>query len=478
MYLGIDIGTSGVKAVRMDASGRLVQAASAALTMSHPRPGWAEQAPEDWWRAVCHAVHQLDGLAQVRTIGLSGQMHGAVLLDADGGVLRPAILWNDGRSAAECAALWQEAPGLAQVAGVRPMPGLTGPKLAWLAKHEPGVHGRVRQLLLPKDYIGFRLHGRYVTGRGDAGGSFLFDQGSGRWSDALCTATRTDPDWLPPVVAGFDVVGTLTTQAAEALGLPIHTPVVAGAADAPAGALAAGVVKDGRGMISLGTSGQFLVAAQAFCAAPDRGLHSFAHTLPDTWYHMAALLNGARPMQWFADMIEAPIATLLDEAAATDQGIPLVLPYLTGERTPHGDDAIRAGVYGIGNATTRGQMLRGVLDGIAYAFADAAQVVRDQVPLPEVMLVQGGGARSPLLLQTIADVTGLTLARIAGAEAGPALGAARLAAVADGAMTLDDLAQQPQTDLTLPPGDSGRHAPRLQAYRQMYQALKPLRGAV
>ncbi|MEC3863040.1 xylulokinase [Mesobacterium sp. TK19101] len=478
MYLGIDIGTSGVKAVRMDPSGRLVQAASVALTISHAAPGWSEQAPEDWWQAVCRAVRQLDGLGDVRAIGLSGQMHGAVLLDGAGAVLRPAILWNDGRCSAECAAVWRDAPDLAQVAGVRPMPGLTGPKLAWVAVHEPQVHARIRHLLLPKDYIGYRLHGRFVTDRGDAGGSFLFDQARGRWSDALCAATRTDPAWLPEVLAGIEVAGTLTAQAAEALGLPGGLPVVAGAADAPAGALAAGVVRDGRGMISLGTSGQFLVAAQSYSAAPDQGLHSFAHTLPDTWYHMAALLNGARPMQWFADMVQAPVAALLDEAAVTDQGIPLFLPYLTGERTPHGDDTIRAGFYGIGNATTRGQMLRGVLDGIAYAFADAAQVVGDQMPPPEVMLVQGGGARSPLLLQTIADVIGLTLARIAGAEAGPAIGAARLAAVADGAMTLDDLAQQPETDLTITPGDMGRHGARLQAYRQMYQALKPLRGSV
>ncbi|MBS0124973.1 xylulokinase [Thetidibacter halocola] len=469
MFLGIDVGTSSVKAVLCDAALRTLSEASVPLGIAHPHPAWAEQHPDSWWQAAVQAVRALRISGPVRAIGLSGQMHGAVLLDASGDVLRPAILWNDGRAATDSAELSD--PVLERIAGVRAMPGLTAPKLLWLRRHEPELHARIAHVLLPKDFIGHRLHGRIVTDRSDAGGTWWFDQARGTWSDRLCAATATDPAWLPEVLAGDAVAGTLTSDAAQALGLPAGIPVAAGAGDAVAGAVAIGAVSDGVGFISLGTSGQLFVATGAYAAAPAQGLHSFAHAYPGLWYQMAAMLNGARPMAWFSEMTGAPLPVLLAEAAEADsRDAPLCLPYLTGERTPHGDAQIRGAFSGIGNGTTRGQMMRAVIDAIAYSFADAKAAVEAARPLPARLRVIGGGARADLLVQTIADVMCVPLDRTPDAAVGPALGAARLAARAVGS---EPPYETPEAQ-HFTPRDTPWHAERLAKFRALYQALKGL----
>lgn len=480
MYLGIDIGTSAVKASLIGADLQLIDSADAALSTAHPQSGWSEQHPDLWRRAAITAVRDLISrheAAQLRAIGLSGQMHGAVLMDAGHRVLRPAILWNDGRAAAECDRLEQDYPNLAQVAGVRPMPGLTGPKLVWLAQHEPDTYARIAHICLPKDHLGMWLHGTLVTDASDAAGTWWLDQNAHDWSPALCAATRTDPAWLPPVLHGTDIAGHLRPEAAEALGLPAGIPVSAGAGDAAAGAVSLGAVAEGTAFISLGTSGQFFVPTTRFSAAPGVGLHSFAHTLPDLWFQMAAMLNGARPLSWFSDVANRPIPELLAMATDAPGATPLFLPYLTGERSPHGDAAIRGAFYGLENDTGPGEMMRGVTEAIAYSLCDAADAVRQTATIPEPLLAIGGGTRSDLLLQTIADATGLALARGQGADVGPAVGAARMAAVACGAASITDLAQRPEIDREFSPNPDRRsyHTERLARYRALYEALKPMR---
>ncbi|SIS59705.1 xylulokinase [Roseivivax lentus] len=482
MFLGIDIGTSGVKVCLIDAKTRVIGDATMPLTISHPRPGWSEQTPADWWAAVVAATRTVleahPGTAgRIEGIGLSGQMHGAVLLDAACDVIRPAILWNDGRSEAQCAEITARDPALAEIAGVRPMAGFTAPKLMWLARHEPEAYGRVAHILLPKDWIGYRLHGGLVTDPSDAAGTFWLDQAAATWSDALCDATGTQIGWLPELRAGNAVAGMLQDEAAQALGLPAGLPVAAGAGDAAAGAVAIGAIREGEGFISLGTSGQVFLPTATYRAAPEAGVHSFAHTLPGLWFQMAAILNGARPMSWFADVAQAPIPTLLDEASRVNlDRLPLFLPYLTGERTPHGDTDIRAGFYGLSNGTGRAEMMRAVLDAIAMSLADATAAIASATPLPRAMLTLGGGARSDLLLQTIADATGLTLERGEKAEIGPAYGAALLGASAVGAGAIETLVRRPDVTARFAPSEAGaaRLAPRLEAYRALYQALKPI----
>ncbi|KMK66224.1 xylulokinase [Puniceibacterium sp. IMCC21224] len=481
MFIGIDIGTSAVKAILTDADCHPLGSASSALAISHPHPGWSEQHPEDWWRAVQTAVQALldqhPGVtSHIRGLGLSGQMHGTVLLDRDDAVIRPAILWNDGRSAAQCLALQKYAPELANVAGVAPMTGFAAPKIIWLRAHEPETYARIHKLLLPKDYIGLQLHGEYVTDPCDAAGTWVYDEAARDWSDALCAATGVQRHWLPEVRDGSAIAGQLTANAAAALGLPPGLPVATGAADAAAGAVAVGAVSSGSGFLSLGTSGQIFVATGQYRAAPGRGIHSFAHCLPDTWFQMAAMLNGARPMSWFSEITGQSVGALLDQAesARTDR-LPLFLPYLTGERTPHADSAIRGAFYGLGNATGRAEMMRAVLDAIAYSFADARDAIQAVTPLPSVLLAIGGGSRSDLLLQTIADVLGQTIHRGTDAEVGPALGAARLSAMSVGALTLSDIAAPPPVSAVFSPQDNTRHASRLTAYRALYEALKTVR---
>lgn len=480
MYLGIDIGTSAVKATVLGPDLQIVASADAPLAILHPRAGWSEQEPRQWQEAAITSVRSAllaCDASGIRAIGLSGQMHGAVLLDAAHDVIRPAILWNDGRAEGICSALEAHHADLAERAGVRPMPGFTGPKLPWLREHEPETYGRIARICLPKDYLGLWLHGQVSTDTSDAAGTWWLDQARMEWSEALCAATETDPQWLPPILSGTDIAGTLRSEAAEMLGLTPGIPVCAGAGDAAAGAVSLGAVKEGRGFISLGTSAQFFVPAQTYRAAPHQGLHSFAHTLPGLWYQMAAMLNGARPLDWFSGVANRPIPDLLDLAAHATGPVPLCLPYLTGERTPHGDARIRAAFYGLSNDTGPGEMMCAVIDAIAYSLCDAADAVRSATVIPEPLLTIGGGTKSDLLLQTISDATGLELARGDGADIGPAMGAARLAARAVDEATPEELATGPNINKTFSPSHDAHayHAARLARYRALYQALKPIR---
>jgi xylulokinase len=477
MYIGLDLGTSAVKACALAPDGTVAATASVPLDVSQPFDGASEQDCADWWAAACSATRLLpaDLRAAVHAIGLSGQMHGAVLLDAEHRPIRPVILWNDARAQAECAELLAAEPAIGQISGVLPMAGFTAPKLLWLSRHEPATHARIAHVLLPKDYIGLRLHGRCVTDFSDAAGTSWLDQQARRWSDRLCRISATDPAWLPALCHGADVAGALLPGPAEALGLPAGIPVAVGGGDAAAGAVGIGAISAGDGFISLGTSGQLFVTTADYRPNPENRIHAYAHTVPGHWFQMAAMLNGARPMAWLADLLQRPIAELLAEAERASPG-PLFLPYLTGERTPHGDTDIRAGFALLGEATTQGSLMRAVVEAIAFTFADALAALSEAGPVPGTLLAIGGGSRSEFLMQAIADATGCRIGRSDDAQVGPALGAARLALVATGTARPIEVMTKPEVQRWFDPCAQTREklTARLETYRAFYPALKSL----
>ncbi len=480
LFLGIDIGTSAVKACLADAAGSVVASVDAPLALQTPFPGASEQNPDTWIAGVLHAVSHLDSDLRkcVAAIGLSGQMHGAVMLDAKRVPIRPAILWNDNRASAQCTMLEDRFPDIGDVSGVPPMPGFTAPKLLWLAEHAPEDHARIAHVLLPKDYVGLYLHGTLVTDPSDAAGTSWFDQNARAWSEALCKASATNPEWLPSILDGTSIAGGLRAEAAKTLDLPVGIPVAVGAGDGAAGAVGIGAVSPGDGFVSLGTSGQLFVTTEGYRPNPSSRIHAYAHTLPGLYFQMAAMLNGARPMAWLADLLGRPIPDLLAEAEAAYGG-PLFLPYLTGERTPHGDASIRAGFWGLSERTSHGTLMRAVVEAIAFTFADAQAAMAAAGTKPDRLLAIGGGTRSDFLLQMIADVMGVALGRSEASDVGPALGAARLAQIATGA-PVTQVATKPEVSRWFTP-DAARAealAPRLAGYRALYPALKSVNAAM
>lgn len=476
MFLGVDVGTSGVKLSLVSPDMKEAASAYAPLSVSNPLPYWSEQDPDDWRRAVAEAMAALGrsaDLSSVRAVGLSGQMHGAVLLDKTLRPVRPAILWNDGRSFAECDDLARRSPNIGMVAGAPPLPGFTAPKVMWLKRAEPHAYARIAHILLPKDYVGLWLHGELATDKSDAAGTLWFDQANRDWSSDLCAATGADPNWLPPCLEGSEIAGDLSASTAAELGLPAHIPVIAGGGDAATGAIGVGAVSDGAAFLSLGTSGQLFVAASEFRPNPEAVIHAYAHAVPGMWYQMAALLNGARPMAWFANIAGASIEQLLAEAAAVDPAsAPLFLPYLTGERSPLGDPHIRGAFYGLGDDTDRALMMRGIVNAIAFSFAQAAQGFGEALPgrLPAI----GGGAASDLLLQTLASALGVAVERAEGASTGPSFGAAKLAGSAVGAFTESDIAQPMIASSCFDPAPWDGQGRAMARFADLYGLVKPI----
>ena len=474
MYLGIDVGTSGVKTVLADAEGLVRASATVPLALATPRPGWCEQDPADWWRAVCESVRGLDAdLAEVRAIALSGQMHGAVALDEALAVLRPAILWNDTRSFAEADRLAQAA-NAEEIVGVRPMAGFTATKIMWMARHEPELHARIAHVVTPKDWVRWRMTGALAMEMSDAAGTCWLDQERRDWSEAMCDASDTRPEWLPPLLEGTAQAGRLAGDAAQAMGLSPGILVAAGGGDAALGGVGIGAVRPGDAFLSLGTSGQVFTVTERYRSAPETLVHSFAHALPQRWFHMACLLNGASPLAWWAQTCGLRVDELLEEAQGVESGAVLFLPYLAGERTPLNDPHIRGTFYGMGPGTDRACMTAAVLEGIAHSIREAADALARAGTAPTRMGVIGGGARSDRFVQLIADVTGIALDRYEGAETGAALGAARIAMVADG-MALEAVARTPDVAASFEPrkGQATRHRDRHARWRRLYDALAP-----
>ncbi len=407
--VGIDVGTTGVKAVRISETGNVIARAEGEYALSIPQPGWAEQDPEDWWAA---AERALAGADEPR--GLSGQMHGRVRLDADGRVLRPAILWNDQRTGAECAEI-EETIGLArliELTGNRALTGFTAPKLLWVRKHEPEVWARVAHVLLPKDYVRFRLTGEHAIDAADASGTLLFDVARREWSEEVCGALGIPMEWLPPVAESTEI---------------------GGAGDQQAGALGVGVVGPGPLSVVLGTSGVVFAALEGYRADPEARVHVFCHAVPDTWEAMGVMLSAAGSLRWLRDVVGGSFDELVGEAErwpAATEGLTF-LPYLQGERTPHADPNARGSFTGLSLRHDRGALVRAVLEGVAYGLRDSLELLKELGVEPTVGRVSGGGARSELWLKIVASALGIPLERTA-VEEGAAYGAALLGGVAAG----------------------------------------------
>lgn len=478
MFLGIDIGTSGVKAVVLDATGAVVAQSTAALTVQRPQPLWSEQAPSAWWAATEAAVLALDPAIRraVRGIGLAGQMHGATLLGEDDAPLRPAILWNDGRSYAECDEL-EAAADFRGIGGNIVMPGFTAPKLAWVKKHEPGIFDQVRTVLLPKDYVRLRMTGEKASDLSDAAGTLWLDVAGRRWSDELLAATGLDRSQMPALFEGTEITGTLRSEVAETWGLSA-VPVVAGASDNAAGAVGVGVVRDGDALLSLGTSGVIFVATEQFRSNPSRAVHAFCHCLPDMWHQMSVHLSAASCIDWVARLTGVSGAAELfarAEAAGAAAGPELFLPYLSGERTPHNDALVRGAFLYLDNETTPALLAQAVLEGVAFALADGLEALRDAGTRIDRLAVIGGGARSSYWGRIIASVLEVPLDYLQGGEIGPALGAARLARLALDGGSATEVCAAPPTLRTVDPDTDliRRLADKKAAFRNAYSRITP-----
>jgi xylulokinase len=437
MYLGLDCGTSGLKALLTDEGGEPIASAARTYSPARPRAGWSEQNPDDWATAMAGAIADLEnnagkGLSGLKAIGFSGQMHGAVLLDRADRPIRPAILHNDGRAVREADELARDYPHLAQIVGVKPMPGFTGPKLKWIARNEPDHRRLVNSLLSPKDYLRLKLSGERASDMSDAAGTWLLDEARRDWSWQAFDACDADPAWAPPLFEGSAPAGQIRAEAADALGLPRGVLLAAGGGDAAVGAVGLGAIAPGEAFISLGTATQLIVATDQFMSAPEKLVHAFAHALPNRWYAMAAMLNGAGALAFVGRLLGASPDALECEAAADypGPGALLFLPYLSGERTPLDDPYARGVLFGLSEASSRADVARAVMEGVALTLADARDCLTEAGARIERVGLIGGGAKSLLWTRMIAAATGFTVVRMKGGETGPAYGAARLARIA------------------------------------------------
>ncbi len=495
--IGIDVGTSGTKTLAIADDGRILASASSEYPCSHPRPGWAEQDPELWWRATQETLAAVLGSgafqpADVAGVGLSGQMHGSVFLDKDGTVVRPALLWNDQRTAAECAEIEERAGGreaLIRMVGNRALTGFTAPKLLWVRKHEPQNWEKVQQVLLPKDYIRYRLTGTYATEVSDASGTLLLDVANRRWSGDLLARLDLDSSLMPPCYESPEVSARISEIGSKATGLPAGTPVVGGGGDQPAGAVGNGIVRQGVVSATMGTSGVVFAHSDHLGFDPLGRLQRGCHAVPGAWHVMGVVLAAGGSLQWFrnelgkAEVAAAkaqgidPYVLLTGEAALAGPGAEglFFLPYLTGERSPHFDPDAKGGWIGLTVRHGRAHMIRAVLEGATFAMRDSLELIREMGVGIEEIRVSGGGARNPLWKQIQADIYGADVHTLNSSE-GPAYGAALLAQVGTGGF-----ATVPEAcDATIRSVESTRVDPKVKpyydraykVYRDLYKQLR------
>ena len=485
--IGIDVSTTATKAVVVDSSGAVVGSGASAYDFEVPRPGWTEQHPGLWWDATVASLGSVlasTGITadDVAAIGLTGQMHGAVLLDAADTVLRPAILWNDQRTAAACdeirAALGRKR--LIAITGNDALTGFTAPKLVWVRDHEPEIWARVAHVLLPKDYVRLRLTGEHALDKADGAGTLLFDLARRDWSPEVLAALGIDPAWLPPTYEGPVVTGSVTNEAAAATGLRAGIPVVAGGGDQAANAVGVGAVSAGVVALSLGTSGVVFATTDEPLRDPAGQVHAFCHAVPGRWHMMTVMLSAAGSLRWFRDAL-APgedfgsLAAAATEVSPGSDGL-LFLPYLTGERSPHPDPLARGAFVGLTIGHDRRHMTRAVLEGVAFGLRDGLdQMIAAGMPAPSQVRASGGGTASPLWRQILADVLGAELATVSTTE-GAAYGAAMLASVGAGWFESVEAAARELVRVSpaaSPGPDVKRYADAHEAYRELYPALAP-----
>lgn len=489
LFLGIDVSTTGAKALLVDGAGVVVATATTPLTLQTPRPLWSEQDPHAWWAGTANSIREALASARasgadVVAVGLTGQMHGLVLLDGERRVLRPAILWNDQRTGAECNEIRERVGGKAALVhetGNDALTGFTAPKILWVRNHEPAVFAKVRLVLLPKDYVRLRLTGVAAMDKADGSGTLLFDLAARGWSARVLERLEIPSAWLPPTFEGPEATGQVTDEAARETGLAPGTPVVAGGGDQAAGAVGAGAVRPGIVALTLGTSGVLFATTETALVEPDGRLHAFCHAVPGRWHFMGVTLSAAGSLQWYRDALAAgegfdALCGEAERAPAGSEGL-LFLPYLSGERTPYPDPLARASFVGLTLRHRRAHLTRAVLEGVAFSMRDCFALLKG-AGLGEVRQVRvaGGGARSALWRRIVASVLGVELVTVNSRE-GAAHGAALLAGVGAGAWPSVDVACDAAIAVT------GRDAPDpawmaayeapYARYRELYPALKP-----
>lgn len=481
LLLGVDISTTGAKALLIDQEGRVVSSATTPLTLQTPQPLWSEQDPQEWWKSAVESIRQVIEAADIdpadiAAIGLTGQMHGLVMLDNSGRVLRPAILWNDQRTAAQCDQIRTRVgkQRLIQVTGNDALTGFTAPKILWVRDHEPDVYSQVRHILLPKDYIRYRLTGEYAVDRAGGSGTILFDLEKRTWSPEILAALEIPAEWLPATFEGPEITGQVSQQAASETGLVPGTPVVGGAGDQAAQAVGVGAVEPGIIALTLGTSGVVFAPTESALIEPEGRLHAFCHAIPGRWHFMGVMLSAAGSLQWHRDTIapELSFDELVAEAVEISPGSEglLFLPYLTGERTPYPDPFARGAWIGLTIRHRRAHLTRAVLEGVAFGLKDSFGLIKNAgLGAVDQVRVSGGGAKSPLWKQILADVLDVELVTVNTTE-GAAFGAALLAGVGAGIFTDVQEACSQAIDITgkTSPGEAVR------AYRDFYPQYQEL----
>jgi xylulokinase len=481
MYLGLDLGTSGVKALLIDGDQRIIGSANGALEVSRPHSGWSEQNPADWIKASETAIAGLKAshakeLAAVKGIGLSGQMHGATLVDAAGKVLRPCILWNDTRSYEEAAKLDAD-PRFRKLTGNIVFPGFTAPKLAWVAKHEPEIFAKVAKVLLPKDYLRLWLTGEYISEMSDSAGTSWLDTGARKWSAELLAATGLSENHMPSLVEGTEQAGKLRGELASAWGMS-DVVVAGGAGDNAASACGMGTVSEGAAFVSLGTSGVLFAANSSYLPKPESAVHAFCHALPNTWHQMGVILSATDALNWYSGIAgksAAELTTELGNSLKAPSGVTFA-PYLSGERTPHNDAVIRGAFIGLGHESDRSVLTQAVLEGVSFAIRDNLEALKSAGTNISRVTAIGGGSRSEYWLASIATALDVPVDIPADGDFGAAFGAARLGLIAATGADPVAVCTAPKTARTIEPVSalSGVYDAAYQRYRELYPAIRQL----
>jgi len=491
-FIGIDSSTTATKALLMDADGKVVAVAASEYDYDTPHPLWSEQSPDLWWTATAESIRGVladSGVTgdQVKGIGLTGQMHGLVLLDKNGEVLRPALLWNDQRTSTQCDQIRDRVgkEKLIQITGNDALTGFTSPKILWVHDEEPEIYAQIDQILLPKDYVRFKLTGEYASDRAGGSGTALFDVHERTWSSEILEALEINPEWLPPTFEGTEITGTISAAAAAATGLVAGTPVMGGGGDQAAAAVGTGAVEEGIISVSLGTSGVVFASMNECAIEPEGRLHAFCHSVPGKWHFMGVMLSAAGSLRWHRDTFAPGVdfGKFVGPAAAVPAGSDglLFLPYLTGERTPHPDPMARGGFIGLTVRHSLPHLTRAVLEGVSFGLRDSFELMK-AAGLTDISQVRvtGGGAKSPLWLQILADVFNAEMVTLASSE-GAAYGAALLAATGAGAFNSIPEACAAVTQITgrMIPGENVQvYEDLYPLYRDLYPALKPTFNAL
>jgi xylulokinase len=485
-YLGIDIGTSGVKVLLIDENGKaLGEATAAAVEPVRPHPGWSEQNPADWWNATLSAVDKLSKshpaeLKAVRGIGLSGHMHGATLLGKNDEVLRPCILWNDGRSALECKEMEAALPGLRQISGNIAMPGFTAPKIAWVRKHEPDIYAKIAKVLLPKAYVRLLLSGEHVEDMSDAAGTLWLDVAKRDWSDELLAVTGLNRSHMPRLVEGSAPSANLKREFVTRWGMSGDVVIAGGAGDNAAAACGIGAIRPGEGFVSLGTSGVLFVSNEKFSPNTEGAVHAFCHAIPDTWHQMGVILSATDSLNWLSKITGQDAATLSQAAEAqfTGPGEEIFLPYLSGERTPHNNADARGSFTGLSHRSTPASLTQAVMEGVTFAFRDCQRVLSDAGTKIDHLLAVGGGSKSALWLKMIATNLDMEIALPEDGDFGGALGAARLGLCAATGADPKTVITKPAIKTVIAPDRTltAAYNDQYARYRALYPAIEEARS--